>query len=158
MMKEFAAQLKTATGRKYNWRKRKIKYASPPAYRVQILTNNSCLAHVINLATQMLISTYSSSPHFDPKQPDAHIPTSRDEVGLVRAIVVKAGFDTYIAIDTAYLSDQERSSSKRKEMWKTIQNKANYGSAVQLILDMKVRWSSTYLMLDRAERKKDVRN
>ena len=37
----------------------------------------------------MLISTYSKSPHFDPKQPDAHVPTSRDEVGLIRAIVVK---------------------------------------------------------------------
>ncbi len=49
----------------------------------------SCLVHVINLATQMLISTYSKSPHFDPKQPDAHVPTYRDEVGLVRAIVVK---------------------------------------------------------------------
>jgi hypothetical protein len=49
----------------------------------------SCLAHVINLATQMLISSYSKAPHFDPNQPDAHIPTSRDEVGLVRAIVVK---------------------------------------------------------------------
>ena len=52
---------------------------------------------------------------------------------------------------------QERSSSKRKEMWKTIQIKANNPKVVQLILDMKVRWSSTYLMLDRAERKKDVR-
>jgi hypothetical protein len=51
---------------------------------------------------------------------------------------------------------QERSSSKRKEMWKTIQIKANNTPAVQLILDMKVRWSSTYLMLDRAERKKNV--
>jgi hypothetical protein len=51
--------------------------------------NSSCLAHVINLATQLLISTYSKSPHFDPKMPDAHVPTSRDEVGLVRAIVVK---------------------------------------------------------------------
>ena len=49
----------------------------------------SCLAHVINLATQTLISTYSKSPHFDPKNPEAHIPTSRDEVGLVRAISVK---------------------------------------------------------------------
>ena len=27
---------------------------------------------------------------------------------------------------------------------------------LQLILDMKVHWSSTYLMLDRAERKKEV--
>jgi hypothetical protein len=44
---------------------------------------------VINLATQLLISTYSKSPHFDPKKPDAHVPTCRDEVGLVRAIVVK---------------------------------------------------------------------
>ena len=49
----------------------------------------SCLAHVINLATQMLISTYSKSLHYDPSQPDIHMPTSRDEVGLVRAIVVK---------------------------------------------------------------------
>lgn len=78
MMKEFAARLKTATGRKYKWRKRKI----------------NCLTHVINLAMQMLISTYSKSPHFDPKQPEAHIPTSHDEVGLVRAIVVKAHIDT----------------------------------------------------------------
>jgi hypothetical protein len=53
---------------------------------------------------------------------------------------------------------QERSSSKRKEMWRTIQIKANSMPAVQLILDMKVRWSSTYLMLDRAERKKNVRS
>lgn len=50
---------------------------------------NSCLAHIINLATQALISAYSRAPHFDPKDPEAHIPTSRDEVGLVRAIAVK---------------------------------------------------------------------
>jgi hypothetical protein len=42
-------------------------------------------------------------------------------------------------------------------MWKKIQTQANNGRPVQLILDMKVRWSSTYLMLDRAERKKEVR-
>ncbi|KAF8470959.1 hypothetical protein DFH94DRAFT_811464 [Russula ochroleuca] len=39
-------------------------------------------------------------------------------------------------------------------MWKTIQRKSDSGRPVQLILDMKVQWSSTYLMLDRAERKK----
>jgi len=44
----------------------------------------------------MLISTYSKSPHFDPKQLDAHLPTSRDEVGLVRAIVVKVRFITLL--------------------------------------------------------------
>ena len=99
----------------------------------------SCLAHVINLATQALIGTYSKSPHFDPKNPDVHVPTSRDEVGLIRAIVVK-----------------ERSSSKRKEMWRTIQLKADVQKPLQLVLDMKVRWLSTYLMLDCAERNKEV--
>ena len=53
---------------------------------------------------------------------------------------------------------QECSSSKRKEMWKTIQNKINNGPLLQLILNMKVQWSSTYLMLDCTERKKDVYN
>ena len=52
--------------------------------------------------------------------------------------------------------NQERSSSKRKEMWRTIQIKAKCRPVLQLILDMKVWWSSTYLMLDRAEKKKDV--
>jgi uncharacterized metal-binding protein len=36
------------------------------------------------------------------------------------------------------------------------QVKANIATPVQLILDMKVRWSSTYMMLDRAERNKEV--
>ena len=43
-------------------------------------------------------------------------------------------------------------------MWKTVQIKANSPKVVQPILDMKVRWLSTYLMLDRAERKKEVCN
>ena len=119
--------------------------------------NCSCLAHVINLATQKLISTYSKSPHFNPKNPDAHVPASRDEVGLVRAIVVKVNTIIYRTRTMLLIAMQERSSAKRKEMWRTIQMKANDGAKpVQLILDMKVRWSSTYFMLDRAERKKDV--
>jgi hypothetical protein len=121
-----------------------------------LLTNYSCLAHVINLATQMLISTYSKSPHFDPKEPDAHIPTSRDEVGMVRAIVVKVCTIPCEFSQLLTTAVQERSSSKRKEMWKTIQTKMGHGRAIQLILDMKVRWSSTYLMLDRTEKKKEV--
>jgi hypothetical protein len=91
MMKELAGRLNTSTGKTYHWQKRKMKFVSSLTHSFQLLTNNtgSCLAHVINLATQMLISTYSKSPHFDPSQPDAHIPTSRDEVGLIRAIGVK---------------------------------------------------------------------
>jgi hypothetical protein len=89
MMKELAVRLKTCTGKKYHWEQRKIKSVGSFTRAFQLLMNDSCLAHVINLATQMLISTYSKTPHYNPKQPNAHIPTSRDEVGLVRAIVVK---------------------------------------------------------------------
>ena len=120
------------------------------------LQKNSCLAHIINLVTQVLISTYSKTPHYDPKHPDAHIPTCCDEVGLIWAIVVKVCIFTLTRV-LSLTSDQERSSSKQKEMWRTTQIMANQ-SPVQLILDMKVRWSLTYLMLDRAKRKKDVCN
>ncbi len=159
MMKEFAVKLKTTTGKTYNWKKRKIKCVDSQSYHSQLLTKNSCLAHVINLATQMLISTYSKSLHFNPKQPDAHVPTTRDEVGLVRAIIVKVCIGTSCLHPKKLLSltpGQEHSSSKWKEMWRTIQNKANSMPPLQLILDMKVWWSSTYLMLDHAKRKKNV--
>jgi hypothetical protein len=74
----------------------------------------SCLAHVINLATQALISTYSKSPHFDPKNPEAHVPTSRDEVGLVRAITVKVCIKQQAIVIGALklIVIKERSSSK----------------------------------------------
>ncbi|EMD32480.1 hypothetical protein CERSUDRAFT_32068, partial [Gelatoporia subvermispora B] len=59
----------------------------------------------------------------------------RDEVGLVRAISVK-----------------ERSSSQRKERFKKIQLAAGVTRDCirTLVVDMKVRWSSTYMMLNRA--------
>ncbi|KAJ7673402.1 hypothetical protein B0H17DRAFT_1208481 [Mycena rosella] len=54
----------------------------------------NCLAHVINLAIQKLISSYSQSPHFSPHDPEAHVPNTapgsmRDEIGLLRAITIK---------------------------------------------------------------------
>lgn len=52
-----------------------------------------CLAHIINLVTQALISKRSKSKFYDAEAPEAHIPdvsaAYRDEVGLVRAICVK---------------------------------------------------------------------
>jgi hypothetical protein len=52
-----------------------------------------CLAHIINLATQALIATRSKSKYYNPHDLDEHIPDldaqERDEIGLVRAIVVK---------------------------------------------------------------------
>jgi hypothetical protein len=63
----------------------------------------------------MLISTYSKSPHFDPNQPDAHVPTYRDEVGLVRAIVVKVWI-TYLVQYQGYslLLRNARPQSEKK--------------------------------------------
>jgi hypothetical protein len=99
-------------------------------------TKIRCLAHVINLATQSLLSTYSKTKHFDPAAPYEHEPDvdaiTRDEVGLLRAVGVKA-----------------RSSSKRKGRIYKIQKAVDQKPLV-LIVDMKVRWSSTYNMLNRA--------
>ena len=97
MMEEFAARLMASTGKRYKWRKRKIKSVLNVFTGLFPLFTSSCscLAHVINLATQALIAAYSKSPHFDPKNPEAHIPTSRDEVGLVRAIVVKVQYSIF---------------------------------------------------------------
>ncbi|KAJ7281263.1 hypothetical protein C8J57DRAFT_1558720 [Mycena rebaudengoi] len=53
----------------------------------------NCLAHIINLATQTLISVYSKSPHFKCHDPAAYIPDTpdliREEIGLFRPIAVK---------------------------------------------------------------------
>lgn len=51
---------------------------------------------------------------------------------------------------------QERSSAKRKELYKNVQTKAGLSRPTQLLIDMKVRWSSTFIMLNRAETHKDV--
>ena len=52
-----------------------------------------CLAHVINLATQALLAAHSPAKHYDPTKPTEHEPDVdrylRDEIGLIRAIVVK---------------------------------------------------------------------
>ena len=51
---------------------------------------------------------------------------------------------------------KECSSAKRKELFKQVQVKAAVSSPVQLLLNMKVRWSSTYVMINRAESSKEV--
>jgi len=52
-----------------------------------------CLAHIINLATQALISTRSKAKYYNPHEADAHVPETSsskgDELGLIHAIVVK---------------------------------------------------------------------
>jgi hypothetical protein len=50
---------------------------------------------------------------------------------------------------------KERSSSQRKQLFKSIQMRANI-YPVQLLLDMKVRWSSTHVMLKRVLSRRPV--
>ncbi|KAJ2911647.1 hypothetical protein MD484_g8767, partial [Candolleomyces efflorescens] len=104
-----------------------------------------CLAHIINLATQAVIATYSSTAHINIDSSTADVEKTqsdladiatrfiRDEVGLIRLLAVKA-----------------RSSAKRMELLKQLQSKEGVQVPLTLILDMKVRWSSTFAMLQRA--------
>ncbi|KAF9544163.1 hypothetical protein CPC08DRAFT_417880 [Agrocybe pediades] len=91
-----------------------------------------------------MISTRSKAQFYNPHVEDAHLPDvmaiERDEVGLVRAICVKA-----------------RSSSQRKELFKQVQLRHEV-KILNLLLDMKVRWSSTYIMLHRAESRRTAIN
>ena len=121
-----------------------------------------CLAHIINLATQAVISTRSKSKYYSGDPEDDGVPENmgtgdRDEIGIVRAICVKVrpvDLLPLFTLLTVWL-DQARSSSQRKQLFKTIQERINIRPC-QLLLDMKVRWSSTYVMLTRAESRRQV--
>jgi len=133
MMQEFAKHIESdLTKTTFDHKKRRLR----------------CLAHIINLATQALLSTHSKSKHVDVTKPDDELVASRhdqrDEVGLIRSISVK-----------------ERSSASRKELFRKLQLRDEDGhipasNPRQLLLDMKVRWSSTFVMLRRAYELRDV--
>jgi hypothetical protein len=117
-----------------------------------------------------LIKGHSKAKYYNPTKPDEHIPDVnailRDEVGLIRAIAVKASplcCEGHQSSCTPNLTlNQERSSAKRKELFRSIQSEklmekdhgdrldGKNGCVKQLILDMPVRWSSTYGMLHHA--------
>ena len=97
MLTEFARCYKMRTGKIYDVAKMHIRRVLLILGCV-ISTNYSprCLAHIINLATQALISTQSKSKYFSPHDDqdgdnlDAMSDgAERDEVGLIRAICVK---------------------------------------------------------------------
>lgn len=146
MLDEFVRCYARKTGKVFDVRKRHIQFVFfVTCQRCPTLidiTMYSCLAHIINLATQALILTHSKAKYYSPNTDDAHIPdlaaTERDKVGLVQAITVKA-----------------RSSSQRKELFQSVQIE-NMVKPLQLLLDMKVRWGSTYVMLTQAQSRKEV--
>ncbi|KAG1818515.1 uncharacterized protein BJ212DRAFT_1479523 [Suillus subaureus] len=90
----------------------------------------NCLAHVINLATQTLIATYSKALHYNLHDLKGHEPTTQDEIGLIQSICVK-------------------------EMYRSVQIKAGVSQPTQLLIDMKVQWLSMYIMLNCAKANKE---
>lgn len=114
------------------------------------------------------MSAHSKSKAYNPREPEsnliAHRGGDRDEIGVIRSICVKVimtGRDVYL-VTLLTMPLQERSSAKRKELFRQIQlqDKPDHPARklpLQLLLDMPVRWSSTYVMLERAEGLKEVR-
>jgi hypothetical protein len=66
-----------------------------------------------------------------------HKPFNQNEIGLIHSIFIK-----------------ERSSAKQKELYQNVQIKGGISQPMQLLIDMKVWWSSTYIMLNCAEMNK----
>lgn len=93
MLEEFARLIEHETGKPFDPINRRIKCVLCFAILLtDLISLRSCMAHVINLATQAVIATYSKAPHFNPHDPDSvevGVAASRDEVGLIRAISVK---------------------------------------------------------------------
>jgi hypothetical protein len=93
MLVEFSRLIKLKTGLIWNPVEWRIGYVHAPLVLTLMKPFGRCLAHIINIATQKLISAYSKSSHFDAHEPTAHIPDTselmRNEIGLVRAISVK---------------------------------------------------------------------
>jgi hypothetical protein len=95
-MAAFAKQLnrlESHWGRRWNHKTWQILSVFRAWYNHDVDLVSRCLTHILNLATQAIISMYSKSKHFDPANPTDHEPDTdafrRDEVGLVRAITVK---------------------------------------------------------------------
>jgi hypothetical protein len=121
-----------------------------------------CLAHIINLATQAVISSRSKSKYYSGDPGDDIVPEDadtgdRDEIGIIRAICAKVRLvSILVSFNYLYLlMKQARSSSQRKQLLKSVQERLDIRPR-QLLLDMKVRWSSTYVMLIRAESQRKV--
>jgi hypothetical protein len=56
-----------------------------------------CFAHIVNLASQAVISARSKSKYYNGNPDDDHIPDDlgaalRDEVGIIRAICIKVRY------------------------------------------------------------------
>ena len=95
MLQEFVRCYELKMGFAFNVQHRHIRYVYI-IYSVLVLNccSRRCLAHIINLAMQALISTCSKSKYYSGDLNDDNLledsgASECDEIGLVRAICVK---------------------------------------------------------------------
>lgn len=126
-----------------------------------MLILHRCHTHIINLATQAVISAYRKSKFYgkDPEEditPDDAGMIEREDIGIICTICIKVClFILSICLHFRNEYIQAHSSAQRKQDFKTIQYRHKI-NPIQLILDMKVRWSLTYVMLTHAESRQCV--
>lgn len=98
MLDEFARCYRRKTGTLFDTNRRHIWwvfYSYHKCLETFLILSNLAVSHIINLATQALISTRSKAKYYEPNKPDDdQLPEAaggddRDEVGLIRAICVK---------------------------------------------------------------------
>ena len=119
---------------------------------------NRCLAHIINLAMQALISTHSKSRHYNPADPNADLTSNdatHDTVGLVWAICVKVCCSVLPSSASNNII-KAHSFAKRKQLFADIQTHREMKPVRQLLIDMPVHWSSTYVITSCVESMSEV--
>ena len=110
---------------------------------------------------QALISTQSKSKFYNPniannnQVPDI-VAGEHDEVRLICSICVKVThLPPLFCWITSFFFSQAWSSSQCKGLFKNVQVHKGV-KLLQLLLDMPVRWGSTYVMVHRADSQKEV--
>ena len=106
MLQEFAECYLLKTGSLFDVKSRHIRYVHMQL--IIFVTSSSfclhrCLAHIINLAMQAVISRRSKAKYYDGNPDNDELPedlgaSDRDEIGIICAICVKVGHNCYISI------------------------------------------------------------
>ena len=159
MMAEFANHINDDIGKPFDPKKHCLRQVVHCLTHLHItnVQHCSCLAHIINLATQALLAAHSKSKHYDPTSSEDIVVATRDgfqrdKVGLIRVIAVKVGhpFDN-CCVQTSIVSSELRNdhlhSARSSFSVCSSVGHVPHNPPLQLMLDMKVRWSSLFVML-----------
>jgi hypothetical protein len=159
MLQEFARCYSLKTGASFNVKCRQIRYVQrPSAIRAKLVCTDAL--HISS--TWPLKQSYlpAASPSIIPGiLKTTHSLMMQTWVIGMRLASSKLSALRYVSLLALTLlslcAEQARSSLQCKQLFKTIQERIKIRPC-QLLLDMKVCWSSTYIMLTRAESRRQV--